>query len=519
VATSEPREIPRIDRVIVLGGGSAGVLAAMTLRKVVPDLPVTLIRSKDIGIIGVGEGTTVAVPNFLHGFLGLDPADFLRAARPTYKLGIRFLWGPRPYFNYTFSPQFDLRYTALSKDCGFYCYDPEAAADASDVGYAALNSALMSEGKAFIRLKNGAPGVRNDVAYHIENADFVRFLETQAARFGVEVVDDTVLNVEQDERGIAAVNCQASGRQAAGLFVDCSGFYSVLLSKALAEPFISFKPSLFCDRAVVGGWARGPEEPVLPYTTAETMDAGWCWQIEHENRINRGYVYSSAFISDDEAEREFRQKNAKVEATRVVKFISGRYVRGWVKNVVAIGNSSGFVEPLESTSLAAICNECHALATSLSDSDRAPGPAMASIYNRRTGQIWDEIRRFLAVHYKYNTRLDTPFWRAARADTDLAGAEPYAEYYAENGPSVIWGKALVGGEDVFGLEGYLAMMVGQRVPHRRPFKPTDRERQLWKQIRDASRAEAAGGLTVTQSLAVMRSPQWRSTPGFYRYPH
>ena len=90
---------------------------------------------------------------------------------------------------------------------------------------------------------------------------------------------------------------------------------------------------------------------------------------------------------------------------------------------------------------------------------------------------------------------------------------------SSNGPSVIWGKALVGGEDVVGLEGYLAMMVGQRVPHRRQFKPTDQERQLWKQIRDSHRAEARSGLTVMEALAVMRSPQWRSTPGFYRYPH
>ena len=507
-----------ISRVIVLGGGSAGFLAGLSLKKVLPNLPVTIIRSKDIGIIGVGEGTTVAVPNFLHAFLGLNSLEFVRDARPTYKLGIKFLWGPRPHFNYTFGPQFDMRYAALSKPTGFYCEDDDDAA-----AHAAINSALMTQGRAFIRQPDGSPGVRNDVAYHIENADFVRCLESHAARFGVDIVDDTVTGVDRGADGeVTVLHCRDSGPQRAGLFVDCSGFFSYLLGKTLGEPYLPFKSSLFCDRAVVGGWARGPEaeEPILPYTTAETMEAGWCWKIEHENRVNRGYVYSSGFITDEQAEREFRQKNPRVEATRVVKFISGRYERGWVKNVVAIGNSSGFVEPLESTSLGAICNECHSLANSLADADLRPGPAMAGIFNRRTAQIWDEIRRFLAIHYKFNTRLDTPFWRAARSDTDLAGAETFVEYYQENGPSAIWGKALVGGEDVFGTEGYLAMMVGQKVPTRRPFAPGDRERQLWKAIVESNRAAARAGLTVRQSLDVIHSPRWRARPdqGFFRYP-
>jgi tryptophan halogenase len=293
----------------------------------------------------------------------------------------------------------------------------------------------------------------------------------------------------------------------------------VLLSKTLGEPFVSFKSSLFCDRAVVGGWARPEGEEILPYTTAETMDAGWCWQIEHENRVNRGYVYSSAFISDEAADAEFRRKNPRVDATRIVKFVSGRYARGWVKNVVAIGNSNGFVEPLESTSLAAICEECHALAVSLADCGREPGPALAAVYNRHNQRTWDDIRRFLAIHYRFNTRLNTDFWRAARSDTDLAGAEDYVDFYAENGPSVAWKSTLITGRDVFGFEGWLAMMVGQNVPYRRRFRPDDHERQLWRGITDAHRAQAAAGLTVREALDVVRSPQWRTRPDFFRYPY
>src|SRR4051794_13979709 len=193
-----------IDRIVVLGGGSAGFIAAISLKTKLPAVRVVVIRSKELGIIGVGEGTTVSVPNFLHGYLGVDPLAFHREVKPTFKLGIKFLWGPRPSFNYTFSSQFNLQYKALPKPTGFYCDD--------DCDYACVNSALMAHDKAFIRLPNGSPGVRNDVAYHIENADLVAFLETHSASLGVEIIDDTVESVKQDERGVAALACR-SGRE------------------------------------------------------------------------------------------------------------------------------------------------------------------------------------------------------------------------------------------------------------------------------------------------------------------
>ena len=502
-----------IDRILVLGGGSAGFLAAITLRAKLPAVAVVVIRSKELGIIGVGEGTTVSVPNFLHGFLNIDPIEFHRLVNPTFKLGIKFLWGPRPHFNYTFSPQFDMRYAALTHSTGYYC-----DRDDESVQFASVNSALMSCDKAFVRLQNNVPGVRNDVAYHMENADFVGFLEGHAQKLGVEVVDDTIADVEQDDRGVTALVSRTGQRHAADLYVDSSGFVSALLGKALGEPFISFRSSLFCDRAVVGGWQRGPDEPIKPYTTAETMQSGWCWQIEHDNRINRGYVYGSAFISDDAAEKEFRAKNPKVEATRIVKFISGRYQRSWVKNVVAVGNACGFVEPLESTSLFVICEESGNLAESLIECERLPGPAMANVYNKRVGRTWDDIRRFLALHYKYNRRIDSEFWRACLEKTDLADAQEFVDYYHEYGPSARWGSHLVGGRDAFGFEGYLSMMVGQRVPYRRIFEPSEPERQIFAKILAENRARATSGMSMRESLDVIRSPQFKPRPGFYHYP-
>jgi tryptophan halogenase len=290
----------------------------------------------------------------------------------------------------------------------------------------------------------------------------------------------------------------------------------VLLGETLDEPFVSFSSSLFCDRAVVGGWARGADEVIKPYTTAETMDAGWAWQIEHENRVNRGYVYSSAFISDDDARAEFVRKNPKVGDTRVVKYRSGRYRRGWVHNVVGIGNSFGFVEPLESTSLAAICDQCKSLANSLIDCMRDPGPGMALAYNLRQSKQWEDIRAFLAIHYKFNTRLDTPFWRACLNDTDVGDAADFCAYYLDNGPSTVWREDLIGGHDVFGFEGYLSLMVGMNVPFKRRYRPSEQEMATWRRIQGVNREKGMQGVGVKETLDLVRGPNWRFKEGFYK---
>jgi tryptophan 7-halogenase len=265
----------------------------------------------------------------------------------------------------------------------------------------------------------------------------------------------------------------------------------------------------------VGGWDRKdspePQDQVIkPYTTCETMDAGWAWQIEHECRINRGYVYSPEFISDEEAEREFRAKNPRVGPTRVVRFVSGRYQRAWVGNVVAVGNASGFVEPLEATALGVIAQQSRLLADTLLLSDREPRATQAAMFNRFHQRAWDAIRGFLAVHYKFNTRQDTPFWRHCRAETDLAGASEVAEYYAENGPDGFWGPTLLDNpHDPFTISGYITMLTGMKVPYRRTYHPTDRELALLEQRRRKFRDIALRAMTVREALAAIRSPRWK----------
>jgi tryptophan 7-halogenase len=496
-----------IQRTLVLGGGSAGFLAAISLKKKIPDLQVTVVRSREMGVIGVGEATTFAFPNYLHGRLRIDPGEFHRQAQPTWKLGIRFLrWGPRRHFDYTFRPQISSRWENLPRPNGYYCYE--------DFEYADLFPALMSHDRAFLRNQYGGPHIGTDVAYHIENRTFVAYLEAYAARLGIDVQDDLVAEVKQDEGGVAGLLLKSGRTETADLYVDCSGFASLLLSKTLHEPFISFKPTLFNDRAVWGGWERA-DEPIRPYTTAEAMDAGWCWRIDHEFLIHRGYVYSSAFLSDDEAEREFRSKNPKVGVTHAVRFVTGRYERSWVKNVVGIGNASGFVEPLESTSLGVICDESDSLVNSLLECGRRPTPTVVRQYNKRFGMKWDHIREFLGVHFKFNTGLDTPFWRECRARCDLGGAAEVVEYYRENGPGTYHKLTLLDRLSQFGLEGYWTLLIGQKVPYQEPYVPSRQERETWRQIQQAFKAKAEAGVSVKEALTLVRSPAFHWPPTLY----
>ena len=329
-----------IQRVVVLGGGSAGFIAALTLKRRLPRLEVTVLRSPDLGVIGVGEGTTTAFPRHFFTNLQLKQKQFYEEAQPTWKLGLKFLWGPRRDFFYPFVTEYEQHFPDLHRTPGFYCGE--------DPAYTGPVSAAMAHDKAFLRRKDGHPHIHDSHAFHIENKRLVGWLENVSRNLGVEVRDGTA-RVEPGPGGIAALVTEKGERITADLYVDASGFRSELLGRALGEPFLSYDDTLFCDRAVIGGWER-KDEPIKPYTLAETMDAGWCWQIEHECWINRGYVYSSKFIGDEAARQEFLTKNPKVSnEPRVVKFRTGRYARNWVGNVVGIGNAVGFVEPLEAT--------------------------------------------------------------------------------------------------------------------------------------------------------------------------
>ncbi len=480
-------------------------MCAIALKVKVSGISVKVIRSKEIGIIGVGEGSTVPLTKFLHEYLQVGHKKFLETAQPTWKLGLRFIWGPkeREKFFYTFSTQqMNHVLPELPRPIGYYCWD--------DPDYD-LPCLLMGREKAFERGSGGGPVFPGlGYAYHFENEKFVQFLEGYASAQGVEIVEDTVLEVRQDERGVAGLVMKSGKVEEGDLYVDASGFASVLLGKTLGEKFENYKSSLFCDRAVVAGWERAGDELIKPYTTCETMESGWAWQIEHEKRVNRGYVYSSAFISDEEAEREFREKNPKVGQSRVVKFVTGSYGRAWVKNVVAIGNASGFVEPLEATALGVIAMQSRLLADGLVDAGRRPGASAVREFNEYHRINWGAIRAFIAVHYRFNTRSDSEFWRACREKVELTEmAERVVEYYRENGPSRMWEPTLLHSLDQFGVGGYYALLIGQKVSYEKRVEVGEREMKVWEERKRKMKKVAENGVSVKEALEAIRSPKWK----------
>lgn len=490
-----------IQNILIVGSGSAGLIAAITIGRTIPGVTVRIVRSPEIGVIGVGEGTT---PNFcghIFGLLKIRQSFFHAKAQPTWKLGVRFLWGPRDHFDYSFAPQFDALQPDVPGRQGYFCDDEFRCCN--------LPSALMAHGKAFPRTLAGDPEFHAWHAFHIENHKLVETLEAVAREGGITILDGTVRDTVRGPGGIAAVILEDGRRLDADFFIDASGFRSELLGRTLEEPYESFGQSLFCDRAVIGGWER-TTEPILPYTTAETMDSGWAWQIEHEHHINRGYVYSSAAITDDEAAAEFLRKNPKAPASpRVVKFRSGRYRRAWVDNVVAIGNSGGFVEPLEATALMVVCSTSRMLAGLLNQTCLEPTPSIRKLFNNVMAMTWDDIRDFLALHYRLNTRLDTPFWRHCREDTDITGLAPLLEFYEENGPNSVARHTLRRIENDFGIEGHLALLVGNRAPYRKRIPITDADRAAWNVRRAQFASQARIGLGVKETLAAIRNPHWR----------
>ena len=484
---------------VVVGGGSAGFLAALTFRRMLPQIKLAVVHSPDIPIIGVGESTTPAVPVHLHEHLGIDRNEFHKEVRPSWKLGLRFEWGAKdvPHFNYTFDGYLDKRIEGLSKWNAFYCLH--------NMRDASTFNAIMDRNRSPATMRNGRLSLDPRATYHIPNASFIDFLERKSVASGAELIADQVVGVERNETGGVKSLMLAGGRKLeADLFVDCSGFGSILLGKTLEEPYISYRDVLYCDRAVVGSWSRAdfPEDDTIrPYTTMTTMKHGWCWRIDFEDAVTRGYVYSSQFCSEEEAEFELRALQPQLAGAdlRLLKFPSGRRERYIVKNVVAVGNASGFVEPLEATSLHLIIEQLYNLTWALTDSDRILTDSLRNLLNERFASTWDDVRDFLALHYKYNEHQDTPFWRHCRAESPLGSLEDMVDHYAEVGPSRLLAR-LTSNATIFGYGGYASMLLGLRVPTTVKREITHRERQRWDAYRKSNAVAASQTLQMRQAL-------------------
>ena len=481
-----------IRSVVVVGGGSAGFLAALTFRRMLPRIKLTVVHSPEIPIIGVGESTTGRVPLHLHESLRISRDEFHRQVRPSWKLGLRLEWGAEdvPHFNYSFDRYLERHVPGLDKRAAFYCL-----ADPRDCS---VFNAMMDRARSPVTLEGRQFAIDPRAAYHLPNKRFVEYLQRQSRESGAALIEDEVQDVVRAESGEVERLRLKSGREIAGdLFIDCSGFRSLLLGETMGEPYLSYADTLFCDRAIIGSWQR--YDRILPYTTASTMDHGWAWRIDFPDVVTRGYVFSSAFCSDEEAAQELRAKNPELgNDLRVLAFPSGRYARHWVRNVVAVGNASGFVEPLEATALHLIVEQLYKLADGLIDSDAIPTAELRDVLNEAFQIGWDDVRDFLALHYRYNYHANTPFWRHCRAETSLGGASALVEAYERLGPSLLL-KRLIEGE-YFEYEGYTSMLVGLRVPTAARRELSSDEAAAWAAYQRGVRNSAMRTMPMREAL-------------------
>ncbi len=488
-------------RIGIVGGGTAGFLTALALRAKCPHLDVTLIESSDIPIIGVGEATSPHIVPFLHQFCGLDVHEFYEKVRPTWKLGIRFEWGPAeiPHFN---SP-FDWASNNLGV-LGSLHHD-------NNTNSMTLESILMDHDATPILARDGGHlSLLQDIpiAYHLENRRLVKYLHEVAKTRGVTLLDRKITDVVRtaDGREVDHVVTDRGEQLSFDLFIDCTGFRSLLLGRALASPFVSFASTLHTDRALT--FSTPHDGRIKPYTTATTMNSGWMWTIPHEEKDNHGYVFSSAHCTPDAAEREVRARLPRMsEVTDVVHFRSGRHAECWKGNVVAVGNAHAFVEPLESTGLFMICVTIQKLIALFpqSKSDQSSKLLLNSFLASR----WDGLRWFLGAHFKFNRRLDTPFWRGARADVDLSGAEYLIQAFQERAPllarpnevlQLIKDAANV--SIFFGVEGWDCLLLGQGVPAR--LYEVSEPRDVWARRKQAALDLAAQAVDHARALQLVR---------------
>ena len=406
-----------LKRVVVLGGGTAGWMAAAALQsRLGHAIDVTLIESEEIGIVGVGEATLPHIRFFVES-LGLDEADFMRATHATFKLGIDFHDFGRLGTHYLHP--FGV-FGAPMNGVGFHHYWRKAVAEGWNedlFGYSLAN--VMAERNRFAPpVMNGSLLSTYNYAYQFDATLFGPYLRRWSTERGVIRVEGKVVRVEQhpESGDVMALHLEDGSRIEGDLFVDCSGFRSLLLGATLDAPWEDWSGWLPCDRAAALPCSSAPG-PLEPYTRAVAMKGGWRWRIPLQHRVGNGYVYSSAHVSDQEAADAIV---AAVDGTplaepRVLKFRAGRRKASWVRNVVGVGLASGFLEPLESTSIylaqAAILRlvELFPLGE-VREQDRAE-------FNHLVDLEYDRIRDFLILHYHATERDDSDFWNHVRTMT------------------------------------------------------------------------------------------------------
>ena len=411
----------QISTLCILGGGTSGFITASVFAKYREQLglkfDIKLIQSTDIGSIGVGESTIFNI-NELFLYLGLKDSDWMRDCNATYKTSIRFenFYKQGRYFHYPFGPSrtdIDPKRWFILKEVYPEIFTPERASS-----YLNPYTILCEENK----LCNENNYLKNCTAYHFDSYLMGEYLKKYSEKRGVEVIDDTFLGANlKDDGSIESIVCENAIYEA-DLFVDCSGFKSLLLGEVMREEFISYDKTLINNKALVAKIPYTDKKNQLKnYTNCAALDNGWVWEIPLWDCLSYGYVHTNKFSSDSDIEQEFFNHIRKEVDYKVVNFKTGRYSKGWVKNVVAVGLSYGFIEPLESTGIASTIGNLFRLLECFSKRDMYYTQVDRDVFNHSTSHSLDSFRTFLDMHYYLSSRNDSEYWRYVTENNNYGG--------------------------------------------------------------------------------------------------
>jgi hypothetical protein len=420
---------PSLRRIVIVGGGTAGWMAAMILANslISKGVEIELVESPIVGIIGVGEGSTPWLRGFFDS-LGIEESEWMPACNATYKCGITFDgWSTRPGFESYFHPFAsmldNLTLTQFVHNC-------QARVNGDDVP-AHPNRFFIASYLAGKRLApKPARSFPFDIwyGYHFDAVLVGEFLHKKAVERGVKYRERHLTGAKLNERGdIASVTTREGEEIAGDFFVDCTGFAGMLIQKTLATPFVSFADNLFNDCAVAMPTPMGDTIPCQ--TISRAMRHGWSWEIPLTNRYGNGYVFSSAHCSPDEAERELREMLGLLDSdtpARHLKMKIGRVTKHWNRNCLAVGLSQGFIEPLEATALLFIQRTAQGFVEAVEAGDL--GEKAQERFNAKVNEHFEGTRDYIVTHYKTNSRTDTEYWRANNANPNIS--EPLKELYA-----------------------------------------------------------------------------------------
>ena len=449
-----------IRRVVIVGGGTAGWMAAAAIARVlgeIPGLSIELVESEAIGTVGVGEATIPQIVLF-NKMLGIDEAEFLRETRATYKLGIEFVDWMRPGHRYVHPFGF---YGLDMKGIEFHHHWLKGRELGDDTPLDAYSLAVVAglQGR-FAHPRPDQPGSplsKLGYAFQFDAGLYARFLRRLAEANGARRTEGRIVAVERaGECGhVAAVVLESGARVAGDLFLDCSGFRGLLVEETLEAGFEDWSHWLPCDRAVAVPCANGGDRQPLTRSTARA--AGWQWRIPLQHRIGNGYVYASQHLSDDEAAATLLANldGAPLGDPRPLRFTAGHRRRAWVGNTVALGLAGGFLEPLESTSIHLVQSAIARLLTYWPT--RRFDQREIDRFNAAHVADYRDIRDFLVLHYKATERRDSPFWDYCRTLEPPPGLADKLAIFAANG------RIFREGDELFTETSWLSVMVGQGV--------------------------------------------------------